>query len=139
MIPTLRSKRELTVSTDNRSGFATKGLVETEITEIDRILNDDSRILKVVDYLIIPFEAYYDDILQQEVPSGERKQVLKIKGNNFKLVKKTKEEFEQIETYIKSAYPDANFNEWVAYAFLADMQSKPTYNSTSNDWEIKQP
>lgn len=146
MKPTITTNVEVTVKKDSRSlEIISKGIVEIEISEISRNLQNDSRTLKVQDYLVVDFpEPIIDlegNIIEKSTVSRQR-----IAQKNSKYHKDfiiPKEDFEQLELYFTTNYPNATFNQMVAFALLDETQTNPIYEQINGEktlpfhWEIK--
>lgn len=144
--PTIRSKVEVIVAKDIRSNvITTSGFVEIEIASILHDLKNGNRILRVEDFLITTTPDFLDEELNETFPGQTlRKRITQSNGKIFKEITKTKEEFEALEQFFETNYPEATFNEMVTFALLSETQTNPIYNTmesrltTADDWEIKQ-
>ena len=135
MIATIKSNKEITIKADSRSGATEYGIVEISITEITHRLSDDARIFKIEDFLLVPYTESTDPVTNEIIPAGITRKRLKIGNKNFKTITKTKEEYETLEFYFYSAYPDSTIDEIHTFALLVETQSNPIYGTTANDWE----
>ena len=135
MIATIKSKTALTILSDDRGGAIKTGIVQIELTEVTHRLSDDARLIRIEDFELIPYDSYIDEITGDVVPSGINKKRLKILGKDFKIIVKTKEEYEGLLLHFETTYPDASCDDMLKFALLSDTQNNPIYGSTSSDWE----
>ena len=135
MIATIKSNKEVTILSDDRGGAIETGIVQIELTEVTHRLSDDSRLIRIEDFKLTPYDSYVDVITSETIPAGFNKKRLKINGKDFKIIVKTKDEYEGLLSYFETTYPNASCDDMLKFALLSDTQNNPIYGSVANDWE----
>lgn len=130
MIPTIRSKREVTISKDLRGGVVDTGFVEVEITNISFNTVSSEWTLKVEDFKIITVEVIAEN--------GDVETYNTRKRINVKDIDKTKEEMDILFQALGSIDSSETFNQLLATGLLGETLERPLYETSASDWEIKQ-